>query len=84
MVPVDSPDGLEGSSRSGDRIARAGGLAVGPGAVATCVKSDGMAIRVMVMVAVGDSDDAVTVCCLIVMCGSTAELFIPPSQGSNV
>lgn len=86
MVPVDSPVGLEGSSRFWDRIAGAGGLAAAePGAWVDRVRSDGIAIEVVVMVviAVGDSGDAVTVCCLIVMCGSTAKLITPPSQGSN-
>lgn len=86
MAPVDSPDGLDGSSRFGDRIAGAGGLAAESGAVVAWVKSDGMTIRLvaLVVVMVGDSDDAVTVCCLVVMCGPTAVLITPPSQGSNV
>lgn len=69
IVPVDSSVGLEGWSRSGDRIAGAGGLsAAEPGAIQAWVKSDCVAIGFVVVVMGNDSGDAVTACCMTVMC----------------
>lgn len=77
IVPVDSCVGLEGWSTFGDRAARTGELAAEPGELVTVVKSNGMAVKVVV-VAERDSDDVVTVFDAAVVFGPNAELVAMP------
>lgn len=70
IVPVDSCVGLEGWSTFGDRATRPGELAAEPGEFVPVVKSNGIAVEVVVVVVAGrDSEDAVTVCCATVVFG---------------
>lgn len=74
MVPVDSCVWLEGWSWFGDRVARLGELAAGPGELVLVVKSNSMVFEVVVVTG-RDSEDVVTVCCAAVVFGPNAELI---------